>query len=204
MNYRNVHWKLFTFVTIGMALLLAESTAAVLAQEQQQDPAGGTTWLIFRHAEREGRSDQLSDAGRKRANVLQQLGTAFRVAAVYSTDFNRTRDTVAPMAQALDLTIETYPVQGHDWLTQVEQKHRGKVIAIVGHSNTTGEMVEALTGIKPRPIEHDHYDRFFLVRTGGQKPTVMEIPYGSSAADKAGMKLDSRHMAPVPAKSGGE
>ena len=145
MNCYPSHFKLLPAIFIGLSLALLIPTDSAWAQ-QQPDPAAGTTWLIFRHAEREGRADQLSAAGRQRAEVLKQLGTTLRVAAIYSTDFNRTKDTVAPLAKALDLQVETYPVQGFDWLKEIEQKHQGKVIAVVGHSNTTGEMVAALSG----------------------------------------------------------
>ncbi len=199
MNRNRSQFKLLpaVFTCLVSTLFIPAHPASA---QQDSDPALGTTWLIFRHAEREGRADQLSAAGQQRAEVLKQLGKSFRVAAIYSTDFNRTKGTVAPMAEALDLQVETYPVQGFDWLKQVEQKHQGKVIAIVGHSNTTGEMVAALSGVKPKPIEHDDYDRMFIVRTGGQNPTVLEVPYGSGAADKAGTKLESEHMAPVGGK----
>lgn len=199
MNCHPSRFKLLPGIFIGLSLTLLIPTDWALAQ-QDSDPAAGTTWLIFRHAEREGRADQLSAAGQQRAEVLKQLGTTFRVAAIYSTDFNRTKGTVAPMAEALDLQVVTYPVQGFDWLKEVEQKYQGQVIAIVGHSNTTGELVAALSGVKPKPIAHDDYDRMFIVRTGGEHPIVLELPYGSSAADKAGTKLESKHMAPVGGK----
>jgi broad specificity phosphatase PhoE len=52
--------------------------------------------IVVRHAEKiSGSDERLSDAGHARARLAAMLKDA-RVSAIYSTDTERTRDTVKP------------------------------------------------------------------------------------------------------------
>ncbi len=96
-----------------------------------------TTTIIFvRHAEQvqdSGDDPSLSDAGIRRvAELTRQLVDADVVAgidAIYSTPLNRAEETVRPLADALDLPINSYDSSDtEDVLTTILKAHKGKII----------------------------------------------------------------------------
>ena len=136
-----------------------------------------TTTIIFvRHAEKEvpgemtGSDDPaLSAAGRARAAELaRQLVDADVVAgvdAIYSTPYKRTQETVAPLADALQLPINIYDASDRQSvLDDILKEHKGKIIVVVGHSNTLPELIANLGASKKVPeIDEDEYDNIYVV-----------------------------------------
>lgn len=133
-----------------------------------------TTTIIFvRHAEKVAQypeSDpELSEAGIRRVNELtRQLVDADVVAgidAVYATPFKRTQDTARPIADALDLPVNTYDAADTELvLEQILKDHKGKIILIVGHSNTLPVLIANLGASKNvPPIAEDEYDNIYIV-----------------------------------------
>ncbi|MGH7130170.1 MAG: SixA phosphatase family protein [Planctomycetaceae bacterium] len=134
-----------------------------------------TTTLIFvRHAEKEAQPEDdpgLSPAGRRRAAELaRQLVEADVVAgvdAIYSTPYRRTLETVRPLAEALDLPIQRYdpdPEQYEAVLDDIVKSHKGKIVLIVGHSNTIPQLIAELGASKKvPPIADDEYDNIYII-----------------------------------------
>lgn len=132
-----------------------------------------TTTIIFvRHAEKAllpADDPGLSDAGRERtAELKRQLVDADVVAgidAIYSTPFRRSKETVRPLADALDLPISTYdPADTEQVLTTILKAHKGKIIIVVGHSNTVPELIANLGASKKvPPIAEGEYDNIYVV-----------------------------------------
>jgi broad specificity phosphatase PhoE len=132
-----------------------------------------TTTIIFvRHAEKAGPSAEdppLSDAGRRRvAELTRQLRDADVIAgvdAIYSTPFKRTRETAQPLATALDLPVTSYDPDDNDAvLEDILDKHKGKIILVVGHSDTLPTLIADLGASKRvPPIAEDEYDNLYLV-----------------------------------------
>ena len=59
------------------------------------------TVILVRHAEKADATSQdpeLSDAGKQRAERLIKVGGKYKPGAFYSTNFKRTRETLAPLA----------------------------------------------------------------------------------------------------------
>ena len=119
-----------------------------------------TTTIIFvRHAEKaaEPADDPgLSEAGRRRvAELTRQLVDADVVAgidAVYSTPFRRTQETAQPIADALDLPINTYDAADTETvLDTILKNHKGKIVLVVGHSNTVPVLIANLGASKNVP-----------------------------------------------------
>ena len=149
------------------------------AEAELSEPA-----LIFlvRHAEKQmtGEDPALSAAGQQRARELARLLSESALGAVYSTDFARTRETATPLALALGLHTTLY-----DWNEMqslaTELKRPGARSLVVGHSDTTPELVSILGGDPGAPIdEADEYDRLYLVLvgSGGTVSTVL-LRYGA-------------------------
>jgi 2,3-bisphosphoglycerate-dependent phosphoglycerate mutase len=132
-----------------------------------------TTTIIFvRHAEKAAEladDPGLSEAGKRRvAELTRQLKDADVVAgidAVYSTPFRRSQETAQPVADALDLPINTYdPADTEEVLERILKKHKGKIILVVAHSNTVPVLIANLGASKKvPPIEDDEYDNIYII-----------------------------------------
>ena len=119
-----------------------------------------TTMIFVRHAEKALMpidDPGLSAEGKLRAAELaRQLVDADVVAgidAIYSTDTRRTIETAQPTADALELEIQTYENQEDDEpvVDAMVNAHKGKIILVVGHSNTLPTMIAALGASKKVP-----------------------------------------------------
>lgn len=176
---------LFFLLTVGL-------TVPAWAQESD---ATSTGWLVVRHADRNGNADELTAAGKRRAEALKSLGENLRVTAIYSTDYKRTRETVQPLAEALGIDVQLYDVADPNWLDAAAEENAGGVIVVVGHSNTTPAVVRALAGVKSPEIGHDQYDQLFLIRTGPGQPSMVEFAYGQPSV--GALAADADQMAPL-------
>ena len=145
-------------------LLLATLLALpVLAQAQQ------TTVILVRHAEKvDGPGDVLlTEAGKARARRLADLLSAANISAVYSTPYHRTRDTAQPLARTLGLTVIETPASGATFAQGVAERilrdHKGRTVLVVGHSNTTPDVVKALGASAVPAIADSEYDNLYVV-----------------------------------------
>ena len=111
----------------------------------------------------------LSAEGEARAAALAEVGRLASVQVIITTQFARTRGTAAPLAAALNLTPEVIPAQGavpaHAAAVAeaIRQKHAGRTVLVVGHSNTIPPIVAALGGARLPEICDAEYDALFIV-----------------------------------------
>jgi broad specificity phosphatase PhoE len=132
-----------------------------------------TTTIIFvRHAEKEANGDDdpgLSEAGRRRvAELTRQLVDADVVAgidAIYATPFRRSQETAQPLAQALHLPINNYDAADSETVLEtILKNHKGKIILVIGHSNTLPELIANLGASKKvPPIDELEYDNIYII-----------------------------------------
>lgn len=132
-----------------------------------------TTTIIFvRHAEKDlsvPGDPPLSEAGRERvAELTRQLVDADVIAgvdAIYATPFRRTQQTAQPLADALDLPINTYDASDTDTvLESILERHKGKIILVVGHSDTVPVLIANLGASKQVPTIHENeYDNIYII-----------------------------------------
>ncbi len=144
------------------------------------DRSAATTFIVVRHAERDGNRDALSPAGKERASVLRALGKILNASTVYSTNTQRTKNTVKPLADDLHLEIKRYGIADQAWIDRLRQQHAGDVVLIVGHSNTAGVIAGLLASQQPFLIGHDEYDSVFIVTTGESGTSCVRLKYGRS------------------------
>jgi broad specificity phosphatase PhoE len=150
---------IYTAIAIGLAWFF-ESQAT-------------TTMIFVRHAERAGGAADdpgLTPAGQRRAAELaRQLVDADVVAgvdAIYSTPFRRTQETAQPVADALNLPINIYdPSDDNEAVVdKMVKDHKGKIILVVGHSNTVPALIAALGASKKvPPIAEMEYDNIYII-----------------------------------------
>lgn len=125
---------------------------------------------LVRHAEKvtDGSKDpELTVLGQERAENLAAVLRSTGIQKIFSSDFKRTRDTAAPLAEALGLSIQIYDPGALRPLADQLLKLEDNAL-VVGHSNTTAELVDLLGGEGGAPIaEAWEYDRLYLVQTEG-------------------------------------
>ncbi|MEQ9570005.1 MAG: phosphoglycerate mutase family protein [Longimicrobiales bacterium] len=151
---------------------LLAGTAGVAAAQAASDDGVSVVWLV-RHAERadDGMGDQpdpeLSAPGRVRAAELARLLGDAGITSIHSTPFRRTRQTAAPLAEALGLEVQAYdprdPAAMEAFLARLAEPGRH---VVVGHSNTTPDLVRRLGGDPVSPIDEMEYDRIYVVTRG--------------------------------------
>ena len=160
-----------------IVLLLILIPPAGLATE------GETLVFLIRHAEKvdESRDPGLSEAGLQRSRELARVLRDAGIQRIHSTDYIRTRDTVAPLANMLGLEVELY-----DWDDPAEfahsLKHEGQRHLVVGHSNTTPKLVELLGGDAGTEIDHaGEHDRLYVMTIDENgNVTSLLLRYGDS------------------------
>jgi 2,3-bisphosphoglycerate-dependent phosphoglycerate mutase len=131
-----------------------------------------TTVIFVRHAEKaELPADDppLSDAGKLRVEELtRQLVKADVVQgidAVYATPYRRTVETAKPVADALGLPVNSYDAADTEAIMErIVKQHKGKIILVVGHSNTLPALIGNMGASKKvPPIAEDEYDNIYIV-----------------------------------------
>lgn len=149
---------LYTAIAVGLAWFF-ESQAT-------------TTILFVRHAEKAlqpADDPGLNDAGRRRvAELTRQLADADVVAgvdAIYVSPYRRSIETAEPLAAQLGLEIQSYdPADNEAVLARILKAHKGKIILVVGHSNTIPGLIADLGASKKvPPIDEFEYDNIYLV-----------------------------------------
>jgi broad specificity phosphatase PhoE len=145
------------------------------------------TVYVVRHAERAAANDStakmmandppLSEAGKVRAIVLKDELDNKDVKHIYSTNTIRTISTVAPLSQAIKISIDTY--SNIDSLVSVVKSNKGNVL-VVGHSNTVDDIVNKLCGQTKMAadLKDGEYDNLFIVKFKGKKSTFSRVKYG--------------------------
>ena len=151
--------------------------------------AAETTVILMRHAEKvteEMAGDPvLSEKGHARARELLRLLSGTKIDAIYTTPFRRTRDTVAPLAAARGLTpieIKSGKTYAADVVAAIKAHHAGKTVVVVGHSNSTPDVLRQL-GIENAPFIPDwQYDDIFYVTLNGT-PKLVARTYGNGPVE---------------------
>lgn len=124
-----------------------------------------TILLLVRHAEKAGGGDSpLSEAGKRRAQHLAAILKNFGLQEVYASPYQRTQQTAQAVAQAHGLKVTPYdPSRLEDFLDLVLIRNKGQRVLIVGHSNTTPELLNLIVGREAyQQIADDDYDQLFL------------------------------------------
>ena len=124
--------------------------------------------FLVRHAERAAISGHvpsdtgLSAAGHKRAEDWARVLKDAQITAVYTTEYKRTKETAAPVAQSLGIQPEVIPGDDLRGLITKLKASSGNVL-VVGHSNTLPQIISAL-GVSSRvTVAESDYDNLFLV-----------------------------------------
>ncbi|MCF6132631.1 SixA phosphatase family protein [Flavobacterium wongokense] len=106
-----------------------------------------TVIYLIRHAEKADSSanPNLSAAGLQRANNWAIILQDVTFSSFYSTNYNRTLQTIEPTANSNDKEVELYNPANFS-LEDVIAAHSGTNVMIVGHSNTIPQLINTYLG----------------------------------------------------------
>lgn len=142
-----------------------------------------TVIVLMRHADRQGQSDALSDAGLARAEELAQIMKKLGINAIYTSEAARTQQTAAPTAELLGLTptvIDASDVVG--LVNALRTNHAGKKVLVVGHSSTLPQIIAKLGG-PAVTINSNEYDTLYLLTLrccGTRSVAFTMLQYGTA------------------------
>jgi broad specificity phosphatase PhoE len=135
--------------------------------------AENQTWYLLRHFEKQSGADpQLNEIGRKRAQNLAPLLSSQSISAIYSTDYRRTQQSVSELAALHALPILAYDPSALADFAKHIAKHNN--VLVVGHSNTTPQLIALLGGPVFSLTEQDYGVLYILNKQAGEV-TLREV-----------------------------
>ena len=126
------------------------------------------TYYLIRHAEKDrsdktNRNPELTEEGLQRAENWAKHFKDLKFDAVYSTDYNRTKQTAMPTATANNVELQFYNPSDMK-IEEFIKSTKGKTVLIVGHSNTTPKFANGLLGEeKYEDIADDNNANLYIV-----------------------------------------
>ena len=107
-----------------------------------------TEIYLIRHAEKDrsdikNRNPELNDLGKKRALKWVQVFKNIELDKIYSTNYNRTTQTVTPISEKNNIDISIYSPSKINYKNFISNNIGSKVL-VVGHSNTIPFFVNGL------------------------------------------------------------
>ena len=163
---------LFVLVSGLPAYAVAQPAVFLVRHAERADNASG---MAPRMAGAPAADPDLSDVGRARAASLATVLKDANITAIYATEFKRTQQTAAPIAQALGLKVIVVPGSGVAALVEKLNALAGNAL-VVGHSNTLPQVVKAL-GVKTAVEIPDTEYSDLLVVVRAQEPVLVRLHY---------------------------
>ena len=137
-------------------------------------------YILLRHCEKKsGSNPSLTELGNNRAATLARMFGENPDLSIFSTAYNRTRETAAPLSQATGQPIIEYDRHNiSDFAATLAATDGPK--CVIGHSRSTLELLEKLTGIIGQPINEDtEFDRLYMLRLPLTSATeLLQMRYG--------------------------
>jgi broad specificity phosphatase PhoE len=121
----------------------------------------------------------LNAEGRRRADALARVVGDAGVDAIFTSQFTRTRQTVAPVAARLGLTPQLMPPPAV-FAQQIHAGELGDVVLVAGHSDTIPEILTALGALPPPPITEAQFDNLYLTAVSAQTAQLLHLRYGAA------------------------
>ncbi len=123
------------------------------------------TLYLVRHAEKQADSKNplLTQCGKERAKQLATLLSTTNIKSIYSTSYQRTMSTAAPLSRRQKIAIKNYdPRQLEQFSLHLKQRKENALI--VGHSNTTPELTQLLSNQKVEKLTEKEYQTLYQVQ----------------------------------------
>jgi len=142
-----------------------------------------TAFILVRHAEKEldQKNPGLTLVGQERARELDGILKDIDLDKIYSSDYNRTKLTAEPTKNSHGLETLIYNPKKLDDFVSNELNHLGEEkILIVGHSNSTPNLLNTITGTTDyHHMDESDYDNLFVVlRSKNTETEVLHFNFG--------------------------
>lgn len=138
------------------------------------------TLYLVRHAEKQAdtKNPALTQCGKERARQLATLLSTANIKSIYSTSYQRTMSTAAPLSNKQNIAIKNYDPRQLE-LFAVHLKQRKENALVVGHSNTTPQLTELLSEEKIPPMSEKQYQSLYQLQyiDGSLAVTTLTQPY---------------------------
>jgi len=151
----------YIFALLGLAF-----TANIFA-------ADNYSIYLVRHAEKQHKEENpgLTRCGQARAKQLASLLSQANISQIYSTNYQRTRQTASPLATKQHITVQNYNPRHLEQLsTQLQQRKENSLV--VGHSNTTPQLAELLSKQKMATLTELDYQQLYQIQFVGEEVVV--------------------------------
>ena len=168
--------KIIAALFLGLFLLFDFSSNA-LAQHKK------LTIILLRHAEKDVSpgadkvNPDLTPEGKQRAQNLVKKINKYKPTAIYSSDYIRTKSTVAPLAEKRKLTVQIYDPRKLSELAALIMEGKFKSVVVVGHNNTTPELANLLIKQeKYQTLPETEYSKIWIIKIkkNSTKPNKIE------------------------------
>ncbi|MFS4491499.1 SixA phosphatase family protein [Maribacter sp. 2308TA10-17] len=143
---------------------------------------GISTFYFIRHAEKdrsnpENADPELTQRGMGRAMHWAEILRDVELDAIYSTDYNRTSMTAAPISVKQDVDVEYYDLRILD-IEQFKADNLNRTVLVVGHSNTTPDFVNSIMGEdKYSSMSDDDNGSLFIVQMANGAVTSQRLNF---------------------------
>ena len=157
-----------------LSVLLLAAPPALQAQD------GDVVVYLVRHSERaeDGSDDPpISQEGWARARMVTRLLQDSGITHIHSTDYQRTRQTATPTSGVTGVEIQSYDPRDLPAFAAVLKATPGRHL-VVGHSNTTPQLVEALGGDSQGAIAEFEYDRLYILVISDEHVSTVLLRFG--------------------------
>jgi phosphohistidine phosphatase SixA len=179
------------FVLPPFVLLLFVCSGLTPASAQMSQPPAPlapvttkATLIIVRHAEKAGPTGDvpLTDAGHARAAALAHALRNANISTIFVTDLQRTQQTAAPVAKALNLTPAIVPSADAAGLAaKLAALPAGSTALVVNHNPTVLRLATAFGAKDVASMAETEYDRMMILTPGADgKSALLTLRYGVS------------------------
>jgi broad specificity phosphatase PhoE len=142
---------------------------------------GQRTVVVVRHADKIDDTDDavLSPTGETQAKRLAHVLKDVGIGAIYTTQFKRTIQTAAPLADLLKIKLLAYEQTDVDGVVkEIQQKHLKEVVMVVGHRSTVPKILNQFGASEPVALGSSEYDSLFILTLPpGQSPTLLHLRF---------------------------
>ena len=131
---------------------------------------------LFRHAEKqiiEGEDNpELTRAGFARSNVLAQAMADITPGLIYSSEYTRTQQTVAPLAKQWNSDIIIKTAKDPEAQVETALSNCNQHVVIAGHSNTIPNLISLFGVEEAITIQDNQYGDLFIIEWENAKPKL--------------------------------
>ena len=136
---------------------------------------------LIRHAEQmhDVEDPPLTDAGQQRAKTWASILRDADLKVIYTSKKKRTMQTGEPIADTLNVAMETMSRKDVNGLVdRVRKEHASDAVLIISHTRTLPKLVKAFGSSGDGTINRDDYDNLFvIVPKEGGATTMLRLRY---------------------------